>query len=62
MDTTVNFIVTLLFVLLLAKGLDKLGLLALFRESDSKYRRRRARERAEFDHHFDEAVRRSNSR
>ncbi|WP_155301528.1 hypothetical protein [Burkholderia gladioli] len=30
MDTTVNFIVTLLLVLLLAKGLSKLGLLSLF--------------------------------
>ncbi|WP_186198867.1 hypothetical protein [Burkholderia gladioli] len=48
MDTTVNFIVTLLLVLLLAKGLDKLRLLSLFRESDSEYRRRRERERAAY--------------
>ncbi|ATF90513.1 hypothetical protein [Burkholderia gladioli] len=62
MDTTVNFIVTLVLVLLLAKGLDKLGLLSLFRESGSEYRRRRARERAELDYQFDETVRRNNSR
>ncbi|MBW5286712.1 hypothetical protein [Burkholderia gladioli] len=61
MDTTVNFIVTLLLVLLLAKGLDKLGLLSLFRESDSDYRRRRNRERAASDH-FDEVIRRNNNR
>ncbi|KAF1060800.1 hypothetical protein DX980_20815 (plasmid) [Burkholderia gladioli] len=62
MDTTVNFIVTLLLVLLLAKGLDKLGLLSLFRESDSSYRRRRDRERAAFNDQFDETIRRNNTR
>ncbi|MCM2552663.1 hypothetical protein [Burkholderia glumae] len=60
MDTTVNFIVTLLFVLLLAKGLDKLGLLSLFHESDRQYRRRRTEEEEENDRHFEETIRRNN--
>ncbi|WP_186050425.1 hypothetical protein [Burkholderia gladioli] len=62
MDTTVNFILTLLFVLLLVRVLDKLGLLALFRESNTELHRRRTRERSESSDHFDEIVRRNNSR
>ncbi|WP_186191216.1 hypothetical protein [Burkholderia gladioli] len=60
MDTTVNFIFTLFFVLLLAKGLDKLGLLSLFRESNRQYRRRRDEEDEENDRLLDEAIRRNN--
>ncbi|MDN7919259.1 hypothetical protein [Burkholderia gladioli] len=60
MDTTVNFIVTLLLVLLLAKGLDKLGLLSLFSESPQAYRRRREEEDEDDDRHLEETIRRNN--
>lgn len=60
MDATLNFIVTLFVVLLLAKGLDKLGLLSLFRESDSQYRQRREEEDEEDEEHFRETIRRNN--
>ncbi|MEX3628547.1 MAG: hypothetical protein VB138_02710 [Burkholderia sp.] len=62
MDTTVNFFVTLFFVLLLVKGLDKLGLLSLFSESGDQVRRRREAEMEFLRRRADEIVRNNNQR